>query len=360
MSNTIPIRGRRVGVRTIDLERAMFYDSRISGEAKGVCGLLNCIFDNGNDIWFDDLLKYNARCGRDKMRRILRELEQACYLRRETKRGKGGKFYWLWEIHQEPFDASLITNEEEPCPENQAMVSPPPENPATENQAILVTDSVTLPVASNLVTQLDTTYLIGDEASPALLSEVEEKIAIKDITPIEVPPNGKHNNGKSPKKERVSPEQKDGSSSLHKQLFSRLHELMKIDPKLNGSRIGKLAKELLAADYTPEQLQLWYGPGGWWYTSYWKGIRGNPPNFEDFHLTIKQAAEGLVANSSADEAAQALEILKQVIRDVGRYGSPDGLGPKTRAAVAKMGGWYDVCNMQERDLPFRFKQVYGR
>ena len=68
-------------------------------------------------------------------------------------------------------------------------------------------------------------------------------------------------------------------------------EVCKMDIKLNDGRVGKCAKGLLAAGYTIEQLQRYYGPDSWWYKNDWRGKQNSPPKPEQINETIKQAVE---------------------------------------------------------------------
>ena len=66
---------------------------------------------------------------------------------------------------------------------------------------------------------------------------------------------------------------------------------MDIKIKTNAGRLAKRGKELLAAGYTPEQVEQLYSPGGWWYREDWRGQKGNPPKPENVGETIKTALD---------------------------------------------------------------------
>jgi len=65
-----------------------------------------------------------------------------------------------------------------------------------------------------------------------------------------------------------------------------------LDPRLQGSRLGGVAKHLLAAGYMAEQVRSGYGPSGWWYRVDWRGKRGQPPTLGQLEATILQAVKG--------------------------------------------------------------------
>lgn len=62
-----------------------------------------------------------------------------------------------------------------------------------------------------------------------------------------------------------------------------------MDAKLAGRRLAKRGKELWAAGYSVEQIEQWYGEGGWWYREDWRGKKGSFPTPEDIQATVVQA-----------------------------------------------------------------------
>ena len=69
-------------------------------------------------------------------------------------------------------------------------------------------------------------------------------------------------------------------------------EITKTNTKLVAyTRYMRYAKSLVEADYTADELLLWYGEGGWWYTEHWKGQRAAPPTQNDISQTIISAKE---------------------------------------------------------------------
>jgi hypothetical protein len=63
-----------------------------------------------------------------------------------------------------------------------------------------------------------------------------------------------------------------------------------LDAKLLWGRLAKRGRELFSAGYTVEQVETWYGQGGWWYKNDWRGHRGQPPTAEQILATIALAA----------------------------------------------------------------------
>ena len=63
-------------------------------------------------------------------------------------------------------------------------------------------------------------------------------------------------------------------------LVAALSEATGMDTRLNGSRLGKAAAQLARVEATPDLIRQHYGPGGWWYTSDWRGQKGEFPRPE--------------------------------------------------------------------------------
>lgn len=81
---------------------------------------------------------------------------------------------------------------------------------------------------------------------------------------------------KKPKEETLTP---------HKRMVLTLAEVMGIDLDIgtHWSRYGKMAKSLLDADYTPEDIQAAFGSGGYWYKHDWRGKQKQLPNQKNIY-----------------------------------------------------------------------------
>lgn len=114
------------------LSRSVPQDARLSWEARGVL----CYVLSKPDHWemqVQDLMNGGgapgnvaSRTGRDKVYRILSELERTGYVRRERRRLPNGRFEW-----------GPYIVDEYPSPEKPDMVKPLPEKPDTENQEVV-------------------------------------------------------------------------------------------------------------------------------------------------------------------------------------------------------------------------------
>lgn len=69
----------------------------------------------------------------------------------------------------------------------------------------------------------------------------------------------------------------------HKAYYVVLRDICSLDMnvKSNQGRINRCAKELRNAGFDPDLIKKRFGKGGWWYTSFWKGKRGQSPLPED-------------------------------------------------------------------------------
>ena len=62
-----------------------------------------------------------------------------------------------------------------------------------------------------------------------------------------------------------------------------------MDLDLNKGQIGRVAKELLKAGYTVDQVKASYSGGCWWYKEDWRGQKGQSPLPADIAKTIMQS-----------------------------------------------------------------------
>jgi hypothetical protein len=86
---------------------SVFNDQDLSWEARGVMGYLLSKPDNWQLRVLD--LQRRGPAGQHKIRRILRELESARYLRRERFRRPDGTFGWFILIFEDPSLAKLVS-----------------------------------------------------------------------------------------------------------------------------------------------------------------------------------------------------------------------------------------------------------
>jgi hypothetical protein len=92
-------------------------------------------------------------------------------------------------------------------------------------------------------------------------SESESNFASDDADlPFSDPPTP------APKKEKVKPAPKE-TNPAQREMFGAIRDTCELNGELHASRIGKTARELLAAGYTPEQVR---GFKDWWLSDPWR------------------------------------------------------------------------------------------
>lgn len=96
-------------------------------------------------------------------------------------------------------------------------------------------------------------------------------------------------------------------------LVAALSEATGMDTRLNGSRLGKAAAQLARVEATPDLIRQHYGPGGWWYTSDWRGQKGEFPRPEQVIETWGQWTRAApVANGKPPGKGRTSEAWRQV------------------------------------------------
>jgi hypothetical protein len=110
------------------IARALFDNTRLSIEARGTMGYLLSKPDNWQVRMGD--LQRACGVGRDRLRRILKELAAEGYLHRERRHGEAGRWEWVSVVY------------ETPSTENPSMVQPSMVQPPTANTSIYQITSV--------------------------------------------------------------------------------------------------------------------------------------------------------------------------------------------------------------------------
>jgi len=106
------------------IDNTVFVARALSPEARWALGYL-LSKPNNWELRMTDL-QHQAGCGRDKVRRMIRELEASGHLVRQRTHRADGR--WVWEsviYEQPPFPTPLPP----PCPEKPSMGAPPAVTP---------------------------------------------------------------------------------------------------------------------------------------------------------------------------------------------------------------------------------------
>lgn len=93
------------------VSNALFNDSQLSFEARGVMGYL-LSKPNGWKARVSDLIAQSP-AGRHVVQRILKELEKFGYLHREKVRKENGQFTWVSTVYESPRPVTQIAGEED-------------------------------------------------------------------------------------------------------------------------------------------------------------------------------------------------------------------------------------------------------
>lgn len=185
------------------VSNALFNDKRLSWEARGLMGYLLSKPDNWQVRVFDMVNQGPAK--REKIQRILAELESFGYLRRELVRLKGGRFDWVSTISETP-DLAPSAENQHPLPleepqkcgstvdgktvHGSAVHGEPPhivstESPSTESQSTEKKEHTTANASENSSLQEK-----EREENSKLVGEVKKAFAWYDERLRDVPERG--------------------------------------------------------------------------------------------------------------------------------------------------------------------------
>lgn len=93
----------------------------------------------------------------------------------------------------------------------------------------------------------------------------------------------------------------------HKPLVGALSRVTGLDIKMHARRLGKSAKNLRVAGYTPEQVEDTFGEGGTWYSRDWRGKKGQKPTPELVVEQIKNLLESQREKYTTGEFSDFIE-----------------------------------------------------
>jgi 5-methylcytosine-specific restriction endonuclease McrA len=72
------------------------------------------------------------------------------------------------------------------------------------------------------------------------------------------------------------------------EMIKALTCVAKINEQVNAGSYRRLAREILDAGGTPEEIYKYYGADGWYYQKDWRGKRGQPPDRASIRGTYRQ------------------------------------------------------------------------
>jgi len=138
MSESVLKSGRRKGYFV--LFRAAAQDTRLSLEARGLFALMGSLPEDWE--YTVSGLAAKAGCGRDKIRRLLREMQNVGYLVREQSHDSGGKFagnVYVLQDEAPPLSGNTVNGD------NRQRETPLTENPTQQNIDLTDTETVKIP-----------------------------------------------------------------------------------------------------------------------------------------------------------------------------------------------------------------------
>jgi hypothetical protein len=224
------------------VSNALLQDTRLSFGARG----LMCYLLSKPDHWqarMDDLIAQSP-AGRQATQTMVGELLEYRYMTRETVQDERGRWLTVTTVYEEP-----VTEE-----------------PATEEQAPDAGSTVDGPTVDGLPVHGEPVRIVSTD-----LVSTEKKKA-----------------NASAKRHR----EPSVVQAAHQAMFAALRDVCEMDQSLssNRGRLNRVAKEIVEAGrYSPEQIRAWYGPGGWWYTSDFRGKDRPRPMPEQVPKTLLQA-----------------------------------------------------------------------
>ena len=92
----------------------------------------------------------------------------------------------------------------------------------------------------------------------------------------------------------IEPSLESKIPTQQQEMFQALADATKLDPALkqNAGRIGKVASELVKAEYLPAHVTRAYlGDNCWWRRNDWRGKKGQPPTPDQIIATIGEAVK---------------------------------------------------------------------
>lgn len=262
------------------IDRRTIENPALSWKAKG---LLAYLLSRPDDwvVRFGDLVK-RAPDGAASVRAAVKELREAGHVKVISEREGGKVVRWVYEVHESP-DCDF-----------QQVENLQVENLQVENRTLNNKDSITI---------LSNTNTEGGEEPASPLSE-KDLAPPSDFWEKELSPTQELT--RVPFGEEFEEPKRKIPPSQTKPMQKALARVMGYDLKIgsNYSRTGRLAKELLRADYTPEQIESIYGPGGSWFREDWRGKKGELPNMASIAQTVGMLAQGKSLSKREDAKAR--------------------------------------------------------
>lgn len=128
-------------------------------------------------------------------------------------------------------------------------------------------------------------------------NQMQANVPVIQSNPIQFESESESNNTQSAIAED-SPKRTVNNPSQQQEMFGTLAEVCVLDSKLHAPKIAKVAKQLLAAGYTAEQVAAF---PYWWKKVDWRGVKGGTPTLQQVNELIKQSLNFANGNGVAVE-----------------------------------------------------------
>lgn len=125
-----------------------------------------------------------------------------------------------------------------------------------------------------------------DPASQAQPLSLQDELMTLNGSPPTVSPRTKKKERKprEPKVMTLAP----NANNYHREMFTALAALCKVDPKLKRGQLNAASKRLREAGYDPASLDKF---ANWWYSQDFRGQQGKPPSIGQVEELILQATQ---------------------------------------------------------------------
>ena len=138
-------------------------------------------------------------------------------------------------------------------------------------------------VNHQLEPSIETSVTPASRAQP--LSLQDELMALNGTAPTVSPrTEKKERKPREPKVTTLAP----NANNYHREMFTALATLCKVDPKLKHGQLNAASKRLREAGYDPASLDKF---ANWWYSQDFRGQQGKPPSIGQVEELILQATQ---------------------------------------------------------------------
>lgn len=215
------------------------------------------------------------------VRRVIESLEESGFLLSRSDLNKSGYDRTKWyAIDYKKLNDTITPNAKDSEPEATIYSNWVDGNNQDEQ--------IKPPNVSNSLSETTTettteTTLPASQAQP--LSLQDELMTLNGTAPTVSPrTEKKERKPREPKVTTLAP----NANNYHREMFTALATLCKVDPKLKRGQLNAASKRLREAGYDPASLDKF---ANWWYSQDFRGQQGKPPSIGQVEELILQATQ---------------------------------------------------------------------